>query len=288
MKSKIIFNDKILNQDDIQFNTIKRAINFGDGFFETIRIVNGDVLFIESHLKRIFKALKILKISYSKNFNAEILKSKIKELLLHNKIDSGGKVKIYFFRSGLGTYLPETNEISFIIECFHLENNLYQLNKKGFLVDIFYDYQKQITNLSVFKTSNSLLYVLASIYANDNGLNDTLILNEKNCIIESSNSNIFLLLKDSIITPALNSGCIAGIMRDEIIKIINFLDFKIIERDITLEDLMNSKEIFLTNVISGINWVGGYKETRYYNTLSKKIIKELNNKINYQMDLQEN
>ncbi len=282
MKSKIIFNGKILNQQDIQFNTIKRAINFGDGFFETIRIVNGDVLFIESHLKRIFKALKILKISNSENFNAEIIKAKIKELLLHNKIDSGGRVKIYFFRSGLGTYLPVTNEISFIIECFHLENNLYQLNKKGFLVDIFYDYQKQKNNLSAFKTSNSLLYVLASIYAKDNGLNDTLILNEKKYIIESSNSNIFLLLKDSIITPALNSGCIAGIMRDEIIKIINFLDIKIIERDITLEDLMNSKEIFLTNVISGINWVGGYKKTRYYNTLSKKIIKELNNKISYQ------
>ena len=282
MKSKIIFNGKILNQQDIQFNTIKRAINFGDGFFETIRIVNGDVLFIESHLKRIFKALKILKISNSENFNSEIIKAKIKELLLYNKIDSGGRVKIYFFRSGLGTYLPVTNEISFIIECFHLENNLYQLNKKGFLVDIFYDYQKQINNLSAFKTSNSLLYVLASIYANDNNLNDTLILNEKKYIIESSNSNIFLFLKDSIITPALNSGCIAGIMRDEIIKIINFLDIKIIERDITIEDLMNSKEIFLTNVISGINWVGGYKKTRYYNTLSKKIIKELNNKISYQ------
>ena len=282
MKSKIIFNGKILNQQDIQFNTIKRAINFGDGFFETIRIVNGDVLFIESHLKRIFKALKILKISNSENFNSEIIKAKIKELLLHNKIDSGGRVKIYFFRSVLGTYLPVTNEISFIIECFHLENNLYQLNKKGFLVDIFYDYQKQINNLSAFKTSNSLLYVLASIYANDNDLNDTLILNEKKYIIESSNSNIFLFLKDSIITPALNSGCIAGIMREEIIKIINFLEIKIIERDITLEDLMNSKEIFLTNVISGINWVGGYKKTRYYNTLSKKIIKELNNKISYQ------
>ena len=282
MKSKIIFNGKILNQQDIQFNTIKRAINFGDGFFETIRIVNGDVLFIESHLKRIFKGLKILKISNSENFNAEIIKAKIKELLLHNKIDSGGRVKIYFFRSGLGTYLPITNEISFIIECFHLENNLYQLNKKGFLVDIFYDYQKQINNLSAFKTSNSLLYVLASIYAKDNGLNDTLILNEKKYIIESSNSNIFLFLKDSIITPALNSGCIAGIMRDEIIKIINLLDIKIIERDITIEDLMNSNEIFLTNVISGINWVGGYKKTRYYNTLSKKIIKELNNKISYQ------
>ena len=282
MKSKIIFNGKILNQQDIQFNTIKRAINFGDGFFETIRIVNGDVLFIESHLKRIFKGLKILKISNSENFNAEIIKAKIKELLLHNKIDSGGRVKIYFFRSGLGTYLPVTNEISFIIECFHLENNLYQLNKKGFLVDIFYDYQKQINNLSAFKTSNSLLYVLASIYAKDNGLNDTLILNEKKYIIESSNSNIFLFLKDSIITPALNSGCIAGIMRDEIIKIINLLDIKIIERDITIEDLMNSNEIFLTNVISGINWVGGYKKTRYYNTLSKKIIKELNNKISYQ------
>ena len=140
--------------------------------------------------------------------------------------------------------MPLTNEISFIMESFSLENNYYQLNKKGFLVDIFCDYQKQINNLSSFKTSNSLLYVLASIFANKNNLNDSLILNEDNSIIESTNSNIFVVLNDAIITPHLKSGCIEGIMRNEIINIINILNYKFIERDILEEDLINSKEIF--------------------------------------------
>lgn len=288
MKSKINFNGELLYQDDIKFKNIKRAINFGDGFFETIRIINGEILFFESHFNRILKALNILKISFSENFNQKKLKTYLKELLVHNKINYGGKVKIYFFRSGLGTYMPINNEISFIMESFSLENNYYQLNKKGFLVDIFYDYQKQINNLSSFKTSNSLLYVLASIFANKNNLNDSLILNEDNSIIESTNSNIFILLKDVIITPHLKSGCIEGVMRNEIIKIINVLNCKFIERDILEEDLINSKEIFLTNVVNGITWIGGYQNSRFYNIFSKKIIKELNNKISCLLDSVEN
>lgn len=288
MKSKINFNGELLYHDDIKFKNIKRAINFGDGFFETIRIINGEILFFESHFNRILKALNILKISFSENFNQIKLKTHLKELLVYNKINYGGKVKIYFFRSGLGTYMPITNEISFIMESFSLENNYYQLNKKGYLVDIFYDYQKQINNLSSFKTSNSLLYVLASIFANKNNLNDSLILNEDNSIIESTNSNIFFLLNDSIITPHLKGGCIDGVMRNEIIKIINNLNYKFIERDILEEDLINSKEIFLTNVINGITWIGGYQKSRFYNTFSKKIIKELNNKISCLLDSVEN
>ena len=69
MKSKINFNGELLYHDDIKFKNIKRAINFGDGFFETIRIINGEILFFESHFNRILKALNILKISFSENFN---------------------------------------------------------------------------------------------------------------------------------------------------------------------------------------------------------------------------
>ena len=47
MKSKINFNGELLYHDDIKFKNIKRAINFGDGFFETIRIINGEILFLK-------------------------------------------------------------------------------------------------------------------------------------------------------------------------------------------------------------------------------------------------
>lgn len=277
--NKINFNGELVSEERILFNKIKRAFNYGDGFFETIRVVNGNPIFIERHFKRIVIGLKHLKINYSKKFNLNFLSDNISELININNIKSGGKIKVYIFRSGMGTYKPTTNDICFIIESSKVENNLYKLNHKGFLVDVFKDYKKQINYLSSFKSSSSLLYVLASLHSIDNQLDDSLILNENNEIIESSNSNIFILLDNKIITPPLNSGCISGIMRIELMNIINDIGFTVLERKIISDDLLNSKEIFLSNVVSGINWVGGYKQTRYYNTLSKKIIKELNKKL---------
>ena len=277
--NKINFNGELVSEEEILFNKTKRAFNYGDGFFETIRIVNGKPIFIERHFKRIVIGLKHLKINYSKKFNLNFLSDNISELININNIKSGGKIKVYIYRSGMGTYKPTTNDICFIIESLKVENNLYKLNHKGFLVDVFKDYKKQINYLSSFKSSSSILYVLASLHTIDNHLDDSLILNENNEIIESSNSNIFILLDNKIITPPLNSGCISGIMRIELMNIINDIGFTVLERKIVSDDLLNSKEIFLSNVVSGINWVGGYKQTRYYNTLSKKIIKELNKKL---------
>ena len=125
------------------------------------------------------------------------------------------------------------------------------------------------------------MYVLASLFAEQNNLNDTLILNENNFIIESSNSNIFFLHNQKIITPPLESGCIIGIMRKVIFNLLKELNFEIIERNITESDIEISDEIFLTNVVNGISWIGGFKKVRYYNNLSKKLINELN-KFSYQ------
>ena len=274
--SKIIFNGKILNEENLIFSQFKRAVNFGDGFFETIRVVNGNEMYFEDHFKRIESGLNFLKIDYPTSFNFNLLKNEIHSLLKINNINCGGKIKIYFFRSGLGTYKPVTNKISYLIETNKLNSNLYELNKKGYLVGIFDEYKKQINSLSSFKTSNSLLYVLASIFAEQNNLNDTLILNENNFIIESSNSNIFLLHNQKIITPPLVSGCIIGIMRKVIFNLLKELNFEIIERNITESDIEISDEIFLTNVVNGISWIGGFKQVRYYNNISKKLIDELN------------
>ena len=274
--SKIIFNGKIINEENLIFSQFKRAVNFGDGFFETIRVVNGNEIYFEDHFKRIESGLNFLKIDYPTSFNFNLLKNEIHSLLKINNINGGGKIKIYFFRSGLGTYKPVTNKISYVIETNKLNANLYELNKKGYLVGIFDEYKKQINSLSTFKTSNSLLYVLASLFAEQNNLNDTLILNENNFIIESSNSNIFLLHNQKIITPPLISGCTVGIMRNVIFNLLKELNFEIIERNITETDIEISDEIFLTNVVNGVSWIGGFKQIRYYNNLSKKLIDELN------------
>ena len=276
MLNPINLNGQIKDGDSISFNQIKRGLNFGDGLFETIRVINGQSILLNAHFKRISSGLEVLKIKQNYSFNLNSLHRHINELLLYKNIKHGGKVKVYVFRGGLGTYKPETNQMSFIIEATDLEHNIYELNKKGYLVDVYNEYSKTVNQLSFFKTSNSLLYVLAAVTASENNLDDLFIVNQKSEIIESSNSNVFFLKEDVLLTPPLNSGCIEGVMRIEVIRAAKDLGINVLESNVYQEDLEKSREIFLTNVISGIRWVGGYKKKRFYNFISKKIIENLN------------
>ena len=276
MLNPINLNGQIKDGDSISFNQVKRGFNFGDGLFETIRVVNGKSIFLDAHFNRISRGLKVLKIKQNYYFNLNSLERYINELLLYKNIKHGGKVKVYIFRGGLGTYKPESNQMSFIIEATDLEHNIYELNKNGYLVDIYNDYSKTVNQLSFFKTSNSLIYVLAALTASENNLDDLFIVNEKSEIIESSNSNIFLFKDEVLLTPPLNSGCIHGVMRTEVIRASGDLGIKVLESNVYKEDLEKSREILLSNVICGIRWVGGYKKKRFYNSISKKIIEKLN------------
>ena len=276
MLDPINFNGQIIDGDTIGFNQLKRGFNFGDGLFETIRVFNGKIICLDAHFNRISSGLEVLKIKQNYSFNQNSLERYINELLLYKNIKYGGKVKVYIFRAGLGTYKPETNQMSFVVEAMDLEQNKYVLNKKGFLVDIYNEYSKTVNQLSFFKTSNSLLYVLAAVTASENNLDDLFIVNQKSEIIESSNSNVFFLKEDVLLTPPLNSGCIEGVMRIEVIRAAKDLGINVLESNVYQEDLEKSREIFLTNVISGIRWVGGYKKKRFYNFISKKIIEKLN------------
>ena len=283
MLDPINFNGQIIDGDTIGFNQLKRGFNFGDGLFETIRVFNGKIICLDAHFNRISSGLDVLKIKQNYSFNQNSLERYINELLLYKNIKYGGKVKVYIFRAGLGTYKPETNQMSFVVEAMDLEQNKYVLNKKGFLVDIYNEYSKTVNQLSFFKTSNSLLYVLAAVTASENNLDDLFIVNQKSEIIESSNSNVFFLKEDVLLTPPLSSGCIEGVMRIEVIRAAKDLGINVLESNVYKEDLEKSREIFLTNVISGIRWVGGYKKKRFYNFISKKIIEKLNkNLANYQ------
>jgi branched-chain amino acid aminotransferase len=276
MLNPINLNGQITDGDSISFNQLKRGFNFGDGLFETIRVINGESIFLDAHFNRISSGLEVLKIKQNYSFNLNSLKRYINELLLYKNIKHGGKVKVYIFRAGLGTYKPETNQMNFIIEATDLEDNIYQLNKKGYLVDVYNEYSKTANQLSFFKTSNSLLYVLAAVTASENNLDDLFIVNEKSEIIESSNSNIFLFKDEVLLTPSLNSGCIQGVMRTEVIRAAKDLGIHVVESNVYKKDLEMSREIFLSNVISGIRWVGGYQKKRFYNSISKEIIENVN------------
>lgn len=276
----ICFNGKIVNENDFQINYNNRYFLYGDGFFETIKVVKGKPIFWDEHYFRIMGSLCMLRMPIPSHFNSMFLNQNIQDLLKSNKlIGKSCRIRINFFRNSDGFYLPKNKDFSYVISLELLDLDLYSFNEKGLKVDVFNQYKLGTCELNNLKTTNRIINVLASIYNQDNSLDDSIILNEKNNIVEFTSGNLFLILGDQIITPPLNSGCINGILRRKILGLKNFLHFKIIEHDIKKSDLINAEELFFTNVISGLKWISFLRGKKYNSKYSNLILEKINSLI---------
>jgi branched-subunit amino acid aminotransferase/4-amino-4-deoxychorismate lyase len=274
--SYVFHNGEFLSDASAVIAKDNRAFRFADGFFESMRIVNGKALFLEHHFARIVATAAALKIRPSEDFTLDNLRAQVQELLARNGIREGGRMRITFYRRSTGFYLPKQDDLTYFMEAEPLPDNEFVLNNTGRQVDIFMDYKKEINKLSVFKTLNCLLYVQAAIHARDKGLDEALIQNSKLSIIESNSSNLFIVSNGVLYTPTLEDGPVAGTMRMNIINLALENKIKVYECTLNPHNLLAADEMFLTNAVRGIEWVVGYRTKRYFNDMSKKLLALLN------------
>ena len=273
----IILNGEMLGTNQ-SFMKDNRAFRFGDGVFESIRIINGLPYNLQFHIERMLEGANVLSLEIPSHFSADYFKGQIKSLIEKNAIQAGGKARISLFRGGEGAYFSESNKSMFFIEASHLPNNYFLLNENGLMVDIYSEMNKSVNILSKYKSINSLLPIMAANFAKKNNLQECFILNAKGKIIESISSNIFIVSNGVLYTPPLEDGCVGGVMRMNIINIAINNNVKVYECSLKPQNLLIADEIFLTNTIKGLEWVRGFKNKRYFNDISKKIITLLNNK----------
>lgn len=252
-----------------------RGFRYGDGLFESMRMMNGKVKFADLHADRIQRGMKALKIEGHSQIDAAFLQQKVEELSRANKLGPNARARFIVYRDAAGLYNPSSNKLGFVLECTPLESNFYEFNR-GLLIDVFDEVYKPFSQLSSYKTCNSLVYVLAGVYKNQHQLDEVLILNQDGFLCEAMSSNLFVVYQDKIYTPALSEGCIAGVMRHVVISLAKKLNLEIVEAQINPAILAEADEIFLTNASRGIQWVMGYNRKRYFNKIATFLNAELN------------
>lgn len=283
---EVNFNGHILSEEKLLLNDFRRGFNYGDGVFETIRVINGSPIFFEGHYKRLVVGLKALMFDIPNFYSNQYFLDQIQKLLIKNKIDKGGRVRLSIFRKGNGTYMPNDNSPVYLIEANSIENNEYVINDNGLKIDIYNDLKKNNSFLSSLKTANSLQYVLASVFAKNNGFDDCLLLNTNGHIIESTNSNIFIVINKVLYTPPISDGCVGGIARMNLINLLIKNKEVVYESNLNAQHLLSADEILLTNTIKGISWVSSFRNKRYFNNVGKQLLNDLNKEvINCQLDL---
>ena len=264
----INFNSELYTKENIQLTTDNRGFKYGDGIFETIKVVHKKVIFWEDHYFRLMASMRMLRMKIPMEFTLEFLEQEILKTV--DSIEKAGnfRVRLNVFRKDGGLYTPKTNAINYLIEASEISTQ----SKTTYEIDVFKDFYNYSGLLSTIKTNNRMLNTLASIYADENDLDNCVLLNERKGVVEVANGNIFIV-KDTVVkTPALTEGCIKGIVRNKVIEILTKnKDFTIEETAISHFEIQKADEVFITNAIAGIQVVTKYKKKSFTTVLGNKL-----------------
>lgn len=269
-----------LNGDSIvQENVLtqNRAFLYGDAVFETVKIVKGKILFLEDHYFRLMASMRILRMEIPMDFTMEFFEDQVLSAASNNGFEQSARARITVYRNDGGYYLPTTNTISYLIHTSPLENQFFVLENKECEVDLYKDFYISKQLISSLKTTNKVIHVTASIYADENGYNNCIMLNDSKNVVEVLQGNLFMLQGNKLITPPISEGCINGIMRKQVLALAKKIEgLEVVEDVISPFDLQKADELFYTNVIKGIQSITKYRKKEYTNEIAKELVEQLN------------
>ena len=233
---------------------MNRGFLYGDGFFETIRIVDGRIPLLDSHLERIQDALEIYQIEPQFAITDDFIYG------IANSYKKNGSLRINFFREGGGKYTPEMNELAFDSFFTEREQEFFLPTKLDLVAEFknapfkegkidLYPEPKPIVPWMTVKSLSSIYYVLAAKYKQAKELDYLFIQNTDGYICEELISNILLQYDDEFVIPTLSSGGVNGATQRFLLS--NY-GFQIREQVITMKDIESADAVYSCKGSTGI------------------------------------
>jgi branched-chain amino acid aminotransferase len=269
------YNGKLFTQGTAVISVANRGLRYGDGLFETFKLKDNHLILSAEHFARLWKGLQLLQFDMPKHFTPEKLEEQIVYLAQKNNHEKAARIRLMIVRGDGGLYDAINHLPNYSIESWPLAEDNETLNSNGLVACIYEDANKSIDTFSNCKHNNYLPYTQAALFAKKQKCNDAIVLNTNGNICDSTIANIFLVNEDVVYTPALTEGCVAGVMRQHIIQHLKSIGINCIQQKISVQQLMEANEVFLTNSIYKIRWVKQINHTTYTNRFTQKIYASL-------------
>jgi len=244
----VFLNGRFLSEAEAVVPVNDRGFMYGDGLFETMRVVNGRPFRFAQHLERMTRGADFLKIKPPftpkelEKFAAQLIEqNKMPDAILRVMLTRGPGERGYKFN---GDSKPT------VVMALHaapsLENSVeWNLITSSFRIPA-------ADALSSFKTTSKLLYVMARAEAAEKGADEALLVNTNGEVAETASGNIFWIYHDKICTVPTGRGVLPGITRAIVLEICQTMGFQTNKRVIKPEALRNSEGIFVTQSALGI------------------------------------
>jgi branched-subunit amino acid aminotransferase/4-amino-4-deoxychorismate lyase len=238
------FNYTFIPEEEFRLPYTDRGFQYGDRLFETMIMRKGRITFLEDHISRLKNGMKHLGYQQYKNISGEVIETIAKKLAEKNFLSELARIKLIVWRKEGGKYTPHDNGFNILIATEpHITPVKKEWKKVGFAetVKLFH------TPISRYKC-HSLPYVLAGVEKNERQLEELILLDYYENIAECIASNIFWVKQGIFYTPKLNSGCIAGILRKNLLEFLEKKDIPCQKVMVGKVDLLLAENIFTCNV----------------------------------------
>lgn len=266
-----VHNGQLFREGKAVISPDNRSFRYGDGLFETMRVINGNIILKQLHFERLLSGMKLLQFDIPDFFTAAHLEADILSLCKKNRIEDA-VIRLVVFRSDGGLYDLEDMRPNYIIQSIALQKmSLPRESEDGIVIDIYEEATKACNKFSAVKSNNFLPYLMAALHAKQKKLGDCLILNQYGRIADATIANVFTIKGDTIITPPLSEGCVAGVVRRFFIETLPSNGFNVEEKPISVEDLQHADEVFLTNAVRGIRVVKKFRNKNYTSAFTSRI-----------------
>ncbi len=271
----LFYNGKISKTGKLLISPDNRSFRYGDGFFETLKMVNGKIILADHHFERLFASLRLLQFQKPDYFTPAYLLEQATMLAKKNYHHKLARIRITIFRGEGGLYEVDNHFPHHLIQTWELNPAVNNFNENGLVLGVFKDARKICDGYSHVKSNNYLPYAMAALWAKQQKLNDALLLNPYDRVADATIANVFIVKDGVIKTPATSEGCVSGVMRRYLLQCLRKENMPVEETRLEYDDVLQASEIFLTNAVYGIKWVKQLEESGYTHQLSSLLYKKM-------------
>jgi branched-chain amino acid aminotransferase len=244
-------NGKYLPREEASVSIYDHGFLYGDGVYEAIRAYDGLVFKLREHIDRLYESAKSIKIEIP--FTREDLGRLVVEVLRKNQLRNS-YIRVVVSRGygkmGVDPRNCAKPTIAIMVEP---REPLFGANVKG--ISAIISSLRRTPSWSLdprIKTLNYLNNIMAKIEAIEAGAEEAIMLNEQGYVAETSTENIFIVKNGVVSTPHPSQGVLRGITRDAVITVAKELGYPIEERAITVHELYNADEVFVSGTAAEI------------------------------------
>lgn len=241
MHKFVFHNDSLLPLEEVRLSPGQSGLLSGWGIFTTVRVYDGCPFALERHWKRLSRDACRIELPF--DFDLPMVRFKLDQLLGANRVGEGC-ARLYFVNNRIGIWassesMPATDMVIYSID----RPVRVGPTKLGVM-----EYGRYAAHpLAGTKVTSWLENVWTLEQAHHRGFEDNLLLNERGEVSECTAANIYCVRDGAVYTPPLSSGCLAGVTREILMEIAPGNGTTITEKTLTLDELYQAEEVFITS-----------------------------------------